>query len=315
MNLYIVMYHYVRDLTHSRYPGIKGLDISFFRDQIDFLEQHFQIISVDDMSLPPSLPTHKDCVLLTFDDGYIDHYTNVFPILAAKGISGFFAMPGKIIREGKVLDVNKLHFLLASVEEESLKANIFSLLDYYRGKEFEIPENNELYQELAVSDRFDNRDVVFMKRLLQHKLDEKLRNLIVDFLFREFIPISEKAFSKELYMSMDQIKLMKKHGMHFGIHGYDHNWLGLMDKEAAQRDITSALDVFDCVIDKNNWIMCYPYGSYNTETIDFLKKTGCSFGFSTKVGIVKLPTEKCLELPRFDTNDFPPKSETFKEFV
>ena len=312
MNLYIVMYHYIRDLANSRYPGIKGLDTCYFREQIEFLDNHFKIICIEDLFNHIPNFSGKDFVLLTFDDGYIDHYTGVFPILAQKGLSGFFAMPGKIIKENKVLNVNKIHFLLASIEMERLKSKVFCLLDNYRGKEFEIPGNDELYAELAVANRFDNKDVIFVKRLLQNKLDEYLRNLIVDSLFREFIPVSETVFSKELYMSMDQIKLMKKYGMYFGVHGYDHYWLGLLDKEKMQADITNALDVFDEVIDRNNWIMCYPYGSYNAETLTFLAESGCSFGFTTNVAVAKLPTDRGLELPRLDANDFPPKSENYK---
>ena len=211
-----------------------------------------------------------------------------------------------------MLDVNEIHFLLASVKIKQSKSGIFSLLNKYRGNEFDILENDELYQELAVPSRFDNAAVVFVKSLLQHKLDERLSNLITNSLFKEFITISEEAFSKELYMNMEQIKLIKKYGMYFGIHGYDHYWLGKMDKEKMQIDITKALDVFDRIIDRNNWIMCYPYGSYNAETKTFLKKSGCFFGFTTKVAIAKLPTDEWLELPRFDTNDFPPKSENYK---
>lgn len=32
--LFVVMYHYTRDLKHSRYPEIKGLDVSLFREQL-----------------------------------------------------------------------------------------------------------------------------------------------------------------------------------------------------------------------------------------------------------------------------------------
>lgn len=39
-----------------------------------------------------------NAVLLTFDDGYIDHYTNVFPILNENGIQGSFFIPGKTFR-------------------------------------------------------------------------------------------------------------------------------------------------------------------------------------------------------------------------
>jgi len=33
--LTIVMYHYVRELKHSRYPEIKGLAIDDFKEQIE----------------------------------------------------------------------------------------------------------------------------------------------------------------------------------------------------------------------------------------------------------------------------------------
>jgi hypothetical protein len=221
-------------------------------------------------------------------------------------------MPGKIIKEEKVLDVNKIHFLLASTKIIELKNRIFNLLDHYRGREYEIPDNDMLYTELAIPNRFDNADVIFVKRLLQHKLDKRLRDLITDLLFKEFIPISEKAFAKELYMSMDQVKLMKKNGMYFGIHGYDHYWLGLLNAQDMKRDITMALEVFNEVIDINNWVMCYPYGSYNVETLKFCKELKCLFGFTTEVAVASIPANKPLELPRLDTNDFPPKSENYK---
>lgn len=45
--LYIVMYHYVRDLKHSRYPDIKGMDIELFRQQIGFLKANFSVVQME----------------------------------------------------------------------------------------------------------------------------------------------------------------------------------------------------------------------------------------------------------------------------
>ena len=39
--LYVVMYHYVRELKYSRYPEIKGLDYHLFKEQIRFLKKNF----------------------------------------------------------------------------------------------------------------------------------------------------------------------------------------------------------------------------------------------------------------------------------
>jgi hypothetical protein len=79
--LIVVMYHYVRDLKNSRYPNIKGLTIEQFREQIEFISNNFNVIDMErfleakytNLALPDNL------ILLTFDDGYIDHYTNVYP--------------------------------------------------------------------------------------------------------------------------------------------------------------------------------------------------------------------------------------------
>jgi hypothetical protein len=51
--------------------------------------------------------------------------------------------------------------------------------------------------------------------------------------------------------------------------------------------------------------MCYPYGSYNNETLRILKKKKCSIGLTTKTGITNLSKSKLLELNRHDTNHFP----------
>lgn len=160
--LYIIMYHYIRSLKSSRYPEIRGLDLELFRQQLAFLKEHFTFLKTEEvLALGSADELKQDSVLLTFDDGYIDHYTNVFPLLKAENIPGFFSMPGRIIREKKVLDVNKIHFILASAPVEKIKAMAFKQLDHYRGAEFDIPPNAELYEKLAKANRFDSGDVIF----------------------------------------------------------------------------------------------------------------------------------------------------------
>ena len=41
-------------------------------------------------------------MFLTFDDGYLDHYKYVYPILKNK-ISGSFYVPSKILQKGYIL--------------------------------------------------------------------------------------------------------------------------------------------------------------------------------------------------------------------
>lgn len=90
--LHTVMYHYTRDLRHSRYPKIKGLDVTLFREQIDYLKTNFHIVTMEEVIAACSGETElpEKAMLLTFDDGYIDNYTFAFPILEEFGIQGSF---------------------------------------------------------------------------------------------------------------------------------------------------------------------------------------------------------------------------------
>jgi len=175
-NLTVVMYHYVRDLKYSRYPSIKGLDVTLFKEQVVFLKKHYSFVTVEEVIAATrgihKLPSHP--VLLTFDDAYIDHFTYVFPILKNEGVQGAFYAPVKAITQHKVLDVNKIHFILASTPEEkmsSLLKEIALLLDKYR-EVYHLESFEFYYKKLAQLDRFDTKEVIFVKRLLQVELVE-----------------------------------------------------------------------------------------------------------------------------------------------
>jgi hypothetical protein len=54
-----------------------------------------------------------------------------------------------------------------------------------------------------------------------------------------------------------------------------------------------------------NWIMCYPYGDYNLETLSILKEKNCVIGVTTVPKVARINNGQNLTLGRFDTNDFP----------
>lgn len=308
--LTVVMYHYVRDLVNSRYSDIKGLDISAFKEQLGYLKKHYNFVTVEDVigfhqgevELPPK------AVLLTFDDAYIDHFNNVFPLLKKNGVQGAFYAPVKAIEDLQVLDVNKIHFILASVK------NIHSLLDeikvqfsIYR-EEYGLDSYDTYFSKLAVPNRFDTAEIIFVKRLLQVELGIEIRKIIVNNLFEKFINIDEKAFSSELYMSEDQLSFMIDSGMHIGSHCYDHFWLSSLTKEEQRKEIVKSLDFLKRIgSDLNNWTICYPYGDYNEHTIELLDEYDCKLGFTTQVNVAELSnrTDRKFTIPRLDTNDLP----------
>lgn len=311
--LNIAMYHYVRDLQHGRYPDIKGLDVSLFRQQIEFMKEKFSIVTMeqvmDAVLGKDNLP--ENAMLLTFDDGYIDNYTYVLPVLEEFNVQGSFFISGKTFTTHELLDVNKVHYVLACADICELVEDLKKEMDYFRGQEFSYPSTEELFNQYAVANRFDSREVIFVKRMLQTVLPERVRNMISSRLFEKHVGITEEVLAHELYLSEDQIRTMKRHGMFIGIHGYDHYWLGNLETQQMKKDISMALDVLDEFIDRKCWVMNYPYGNYNPEVLEYIKSQGACLGVTTEVRVADLERDNPLELPRLDCNDYPPKSNKY----
>ena len=314
--LNIVMYHYVRDLKNSRYPEIKGLDYELFKQQIRFFSEKFHVVRMEDVIAwyKEKAPLPENAMLLTFDDGYIDNYTFVFPVLKEYGMQGSFFVPGKVFTEHCMLDVNKIHYLQASASIEILCKELFAQLDAYRGNGWEYPSNEELFEEYAKANRFDNKETIFFKRILQVALPEELRNIICDNLFQKYVGVPEEILAREIYISYDQMKLMKREGMYFGVHGYDHYWMNRLEPSALKKDIEKGLACMEGLLDEKEWVINYPYGSYSEEVVESLRDSGCVLGLSADVRVADLEKDNRFILPRLDTNDFPPKSENYLKF-
>jgi peptidoglycan/xylan/chitin deacetylase (PgdA/CDA1 family) len=305
----IVMYHYVRDLKRSRFPAIKGLSLERFRSQLDYIQGHYTPISVEQLlsaqdSAEVDMPPNP--ILLTFDDGYCDHFSNVFPLLDSRGIQGSFFPPAQAILGHKVLDVNKIQFVLAMVPDAgALLDHVFSILEEFRS-EHELKSREDYLLAVSGEHRYDRREVYVLKRLLQHELPEPVRMEIVRRLFAEHVTADDTAFACELYMSIEQIACMRRHGMHIGSHGYSHAWLNHISPEAQAVEVDRSLDFLQKLdVRKDDWTMCYPYGGFNDSLLQVLRARNCRLGFTVEARIADLNVDSRLMLPRLDTNDLP----------
>jgi len=312
MKLTIVMYHYIRQLKNSMFPEMKWLETNLFKEQIVYIKKHYNVVSayelMDAVQFGSCLP--PNALLLTFDDGYIDHFTEVFPILEKEKLPGCFFPAAKPVLENRVLDVNKIHFIIASTPNKKVLVNyIFHALDEYRHT-YQLESNNYYWKKCGVSNRFDSAEIIFVKRMLQRDLSNPLRSIITERLFEHFVSQDSVAFSKELYMSLDQLSYLQNNNMYIGSHGYEHCWLNSISSDAQRKEVEQSLQFLKQIgSDTERWIMCYPYGGYDESLLSILKEKNCLVGLSTKVDITDLLKHDPLILPRLDTNDLPKDSD------
>lgn len=302
------MYHYVRPIKNSIYPEIKGLELVGFIRQVNYFRKNFNFIDLNEVldSIYRQKEMPENSILLTFDDGFKDHFQNAFPILKKFGISGIFSLSGKSIKEKKVLEVHKIHFILACCQnKKSLAKEILSLIKKNK-KQYHLYKADFYYKKLAISNRFDTADVIFIKRALQRELPMLLRNEIVNNLFKDYVTKNEEDFANDLYLSYDEIKEMKENGMFFASHGYSHLWLSHLDDMELKQELKKNSEFFyEINNDKKYWVICYPYGDYNEKVIEKVKNNDFKAGFTTQVSDSNLILEKAFTISRYDTNDFP----------
>lgn len=304
----IVMYHFVRDLANSRYPRIKGLNVTEFVNQLEYITNHYEVVRMEDViaALDRGTQMPDRSLLLTFDDGYADHYETVFPLLNLLGVQGSFFPPARAVLENKVLDVNKIHFLLAVTEEPLELVHAVEALVEEARHDHDLHELDWYRQRYAQPNRWDTADVIFVKRMLQHALPEDLRVEFTDKLFTQYVTTDERAFAQELYMSLDQLKSMLEGGMHIGSHSYDHMWLNTLPESAQEQQVLRSMEFLSAIgVDMANWTMCYPYGGYDESLKRVLLRNGCRLGLTTEVAVAELNPRRRFELARLDTNDLP----------
>ncbi len=267
------------------------------------------IISYEEFLLYITETNHnlpEKAALMTFDDGYIEHYETVFPLLKKFGFSAIFSPVVLSAKRKKVLDVNKIHFILSVAESQinELIEEIFNLLDKYR-KKYNLESNEYYYAKLAQPSRFDKAEIIFVKRILQRDLPSRLRSLITDELFKRYVTKDEAGFAAELYMNESQLREMFESGMGIAGHGWQHCWLNAVDSKTQKSEIIRSKEFIEKITGRNNnLIFCYPYGGWDKELLDILRNEKFIAGFTTQVA---LATDKhnALLLPRVDTNDIP----------
>lgn len=304
----IVMYHYVRDLERSRFPLIKAQPLDHFRGQLRYLKSNFTPVTAEQIvtALNGGTQLPERAVWLTFDDGYLEHFTNCFPLLHEEGIEGAFFPAVSPVMDGILLDVNRVHFMLAVADIATLCDDLNTRL---QGEEYgySCSDIAAFRRAWAKPNRFDDAETIYFKRMLQTALPEIVRHKIAADMFAKYLGINEAAFAQELYCSEDQLRTMQSCGMYIGCHGSTHRWMDSLEPDEQKEEIMMSLEFLKRLGSpvEDYWICAYPYGAYNDALLGLLGQMGCSAAVTTEPRTCDLSTDNRLLLPRLDTNDVP----------
>ncbi len=105
----VLMYHYV-DYTES--DSSLFVSPESFKRQLDFIEKRgYRVLTLDEFIeylKGKKRVNTRNLVLITFDDGRWDNYSNAYPPLKARGFSALFFVPSGLIGEQEVINSSQI---------------------------------------------------------------------------------------------------------------------------------------------------------------------------------------------------------------
>ena len=300
------MYHYVRP-ADEHYPGLYYLSVDDFQRQLDFFEKEFGIINKNEWDQvvlnPDVLP---EGVVLTFDDGLMDHYQHVYPILKERGLWGIFYVSSRTLVRDNLLNVHKVHHLLGKYNPSQVLERLQSIVT-----ESDLIEGffESLQASPYQSQKMDN-DAILVKKMVNYSIKPEVKDRLLTELLKSFEPdIADLA--TRFYMSDEHIIEMDNAGFTFGAHGHSHNLLSKFDRpKELHQEVTGSIDEINNLLKEPSDTFCYPYGgknSWNKNVISLLSDTGTKYCFSVEDRDITVEDikHKPLFLPRYDCNQFP----------
>ncbi len=299
-----IMYHYVRPKCKT-FSNLKYLEFNNFRKQLDFFYNEYGFVTreeFDEFITDKKLPRKSNKIILTFDDGFKDHYDYVFQELLSRNIFGIFYIPTAPLINKTVLDVHKIHFICNSIPDTKILNDLYGIVN-----ETMIVKNrlNDFKDKLYQNQRNTNETRI-IKEILNYYLSSKYKSNVISDLCSKY---NVNYTANEVYLTIEQAKEMSSYGMIIGSHTHSHPVLSTLKREDQEIEINKSSNFLHQQINQNYKTMCFPYGgshSYNKDSLNILKKNKFDFAFSVESrNIKKLDlTKKIFELPRYDCNEY-----------
>lgn len=278
LELTAMMYHYVRDRGDDAEAGsgIPGMSVRAFESQLDELSKQHSFVTWLEVckAVQEDKPLPGSACLLTFDDGVLDHYVNVFKILHDRKLSGLFFVMDRSGREGLIL-AHKIHFLLARLGLPGLQEVIWEKLDPAQRERFTQAEKKYRLKYTAVS--LDGQ-INLLKAVLQRDLSAEVDTLLSN-LFETYVG-SENETARNYYLNTEQIHEMAAGGMHFGGHSRSHPWFDWINAEQRTVEIKASAEWIQ-QFEPGPWAFAYPYGGLSEDSPNLLKEHGFAAAFTT----------------------------------
>jgi len=246
----ILYYHIVGDHIPDHYFKDRGVKTNEFRNQLRFFKKKFQFISLTEAY---NRSLHKESldryIVLTTDDGFIENYTTVVPILVDEKIPATFFLISNCIDNKDLMWRNKLIFIYNKLGEDLSTKLCFKVA-----------------QKQGIVPPIKKENILLWS---QRTFSMNKKDLITNIIWNEsgVIPIKEYLEKFSPYMSINNINEIISGGFEIGSHTISHPYCDKLDFNEMEQEIIGSIDKIEEKIGKEYCFSPIPLESRETKIL------------------------------------------------
>ena len=285
----ILTYHRVFDVADESVfpydPGLISASTTDFREQIEYVATHFVPVTFARVlaALDDDRPLPHRAVVVTFDDGHADTYTNAYPILRSFDVPAAVFLSTGYIGGKEVFWFDRISYILFHASAGML----------------EMPGLNQTFRLTDVPSRRRAAEII-----LEHlkSLSDEQRRERIDWLVG-VLGVETRADDAALSgpMTWDQVREMARAGIEFGSHAVSHPMLTRIDDATLDRELAESRIAIENQVGRSINIIAYPEGgpdAFDARVIAAAQRAGYRLGLSYMPGPNYLKHLNRFAIPR-----------------
>lgn len=304
----ILMYHQVCERKND--PWQLAVHPNHFHQQLDYLKKNFRVVSISDLNTSIAKRTLKPkTIAITFDDGFLDNYTNAAPLLDWHELPATFYVATTAIKEQKTYWWDQLQEILFETEvlPETFEMNVNG-----QPIQFDLRPDRVLTRRVVNQIRIWNYSLpvanqriglflLLWQRIkpLRHELQNKIIQEI-----RHWASVKEEGANEGRAMTVYEMQMLSQNPLFsIGAHSVHHAMLAEQDTTDQAFEVTESKRQIERWLDKPVKGFAYPYGNYNAVTQTLLKEAGFEYAVSTESKLVTEQDDR-YALPRVQVKNW-----------
>jgi len=269
----VLMYHGVP--ARERFDGVENhygynVPVREFEQHLAYLKRRCNVISLRQFLDGEQLERGRTNVVLTFDDGYGNNYSNALPLLERYELPAVFAIATAFVLEREPLWNDVVEYAV----RHSARGRVTLEWDGERA-EFDLAAEGgrlELYNWLL------RQCVLVDQRLRPELIERALSALEVDV---------EDIFDEQDYrpLTVEELRALSRGGLvELASHSVHHFLLGKLPREDVRREVRDSRAALEALTEGPVTAFCMPGGSYDGGVLEELKDAGYECVLTSDVG-------------------------------